>query len=129
MAAQKAVDWLANCFTSISHVALAFAALWDGLAIHGHIKWAASRAIDSDCSNCGHNQWPDRPKMPWSRFFQAKTRSAYAPVFTDGAESYHEDEEDVRGYGIEPETVDIRPKKNGKNKTFSSVDETSALLP
>lgn len=114
---------------SISHVALAFSALWDGLAIHGHIKWAASRAIDSDCPNCSHNLWPERPKMPWSRFFKSKSRSAYAPVFTDGAESYHSDEEDtIHGYGIQPETVDIRPKKNGKNKTLASVDETSALL-
>ncbi|KAJ3472620.1 hypothetical protein NLG97_g10842 [Lecanicillium saksenae] len=116
----------------ISHVALAFAALWDGLAIHGHIKWAASRAIDSDCPNCSHSLWPDRPTMPWSRFFKKKSTSSYAPVFTDGAQSYHsEDEEDERrihGFGIEPETIDIRPKKNGKNKTLSTVDETSALL-
>ncbi|XWW99766.1 hypothetical protein V2A60_007778 [Cordyceps javanica] len=114
----------------ISHVALAFAALWDGLAIHGHIKWAASRAIDSDCPNCSHSLWPERPTMPWSRFFQKKSSSAYAPVFTDGAQSYHSEDDDDRaipGYGIEPETVEVRPKKIGK-KALTPVDETSALL-
>ncbi|OAA73848.1 hypothetical protein ISF_00749 [Cordyceps fumosorosea ARSEF 2679] len=114
----------------ISHVALAFAALWDGLAIHGHIKWAASRAIDSDCPNCSHGLWPERPTMPWSRFFQKKSSSSYAPVFTDGAQSYHSEDEDdhgIPGYPIEPETIDVRPKKISK-KALTPVDETSALL-
>ncbi|KAJ2981608.1 hypothetical protein NQ176_g1928 [Zarea fungicola] len=114
----------------ISHVALAFSALWDGLAIHGHIKWAASRAIDSDCPNCSHSLWPDRPTMPWSRFFQGRNQSAaYTPLFADGAESYHSDDDAIRGFAAEPEAVDVRPKKNGRNKPTSIVDETTSLLP
>ncbi|EGX89905.1 hypothetical protein CCM_08158 [Cordyceps militaris CM01] len=114
----------------ISHVALAFAALWDGLAIHGHIKWAAARAIDSDCPNCSHGLWPERPTMPWSRFFQKKTSVSYAPVFTDGAQSYHSEDEDdhgMQGYGIGPEAIEVLPKKKCK-KAPTVVDETSALL-
>ncbi|KAM3436048.1 hypothetical protein MY4824_004526 [Beauveria thailandica] len=114
----------------ISHVALAFAALWDGLAIHGHIKWAASRAIDSDCPNCSHGLWPERPTMPWSRYIKKQTPAPYASVFADGAQSYHSEDDDdhiTPGYAIEPETVDIRPKKI-TNKALTPVNETTALL-
>ncbi len=67
--------------------------------------------------------------MPWSKFFQKKSSSSYVPVFTDGARSYHSEDEDdrgIRGYGIEPETIDIQPKK--KSKALAPADETSALL-
>ncbi|KAH8717195.1 hypothetical protein HC256_001896 [Beauveria bassiana] len=114
----------------ISHVALAFAALWDGLAIHGHIKWAASRAIDSDCPNCSHGLWPERPTMPWSQYTKKQTPASYASVFADGAESYHSEDDDdhvTPSYAIEPETVDIRPKKI-TNKALTPVNETTALL-
>ncbi|OAA81714.1 hypothetical protein LEL_01259 [Akanthomyces lecanii RCEF 1005] len=113
----------------ISHVALAFAALWDGLAIHGHIKWAAARAIEPDCPNCSHSLWPEQPTVPWSRFFKKKSTNSYVPVFADGARSYHSEDEDhhgILGYGSAPQAIDIQSKK--KSKALAPVDETSALL-
>lgn len=110
-------------------MALAFAALWDGLAIHGHIKWAAARAIEPDCPNCSHSLWPEQPTVPWSRFFKKKSSNSYVPVFTDGARSYHSEDEDshrILGYGSAPEAINVQPNK--KSKALASADETSALL-
>ncbi len=68
--------------------------------------------------------------------FKGKRRNDdYAPLFTDGAESFHDEEAGVaasegnNGYGAQPEAVEVRAKKDRKNKVASTVDETSALLP
>ncbi|KND91310.1 hypothetical protein TOPH_04095 [Tolypocladium ophioglossoides CBS 100239] len=117
-----------SMLAAFTHLFLALHALYDGLAVHGLIQWAAWRAVPPDCPNCNTRLRPSLPEFPWLRRFRRRGDVEYAPVLVDDAERYRDEPADAAGEPIraeQPEAVEVRSKdRRGKGAAAASDEGT-----